>query len=127
MKTSHIIGSVIDTLIKILMIVVAVMFTYKYSMLAYDFGYRIFAEGAVSTQSSARVFSISVSEDATVMEIGELLQEKGLIKDANLFYVQEYLSGHHGEIKPGIYELNSAMTSIEMIELMCMENADQEE
>lgn len=127
MKISHVIGSVLDTLIKILMIVVAVMFTYKYSMLAYDFGYRVFAEGAVSTQASARVFSISVSEEATVMEIGELLEEKGLIKDARLFYVQEYLSGHHGEIKPGIYELSSAMTSIEMIELMCMEGTEQEE
>lgn len=126
MKTGQIIGSVLDTVIKIVIIVVVVMFAYKYAVEAYDFGYRVFAEEAVSTESNAKIISISINEDATAMDIGEVLQEKGLIEDARLFYVQELLSGHHDELIPGIYELSSNMTSKEMIEIITTEAVTEE-
>lgn len=127
MKAGQIIGSILDTAIKVIALVVVVMFTYKYAMQAYEFGYRIFAEEPVSSAEMAKVISISISEDATAMNVAEVLEEKGLIRDANLFYVQEYLSGHHGEMKPGIYELSSDMTSEQMIEIITAEPAEVEE
>lgn len=127
MKAAQIIGSVLDTAIKIIVLVVVVMFAYKYAMQAYDFGYRIFAEEPVTVAGTAKVISISISEDATAMNIGEVLEEKGLIRDARLFYVQELLSGHHGEMRPGIYELSSDMTSEQMIDILTAEPAETEE
>lgn len=126
MKASHAIGAVVDTVIKIVVIIVVVMFTYKYATQAYDFGYRIFAEQPVTTAENATIISISITEDATAMDIGKVLEEKGLINDARLFYVQEMLSGHHDEMRPGIYELNSAMTSKEMIEVLTAEPSEEE-
>lgn len=121
MNARQLVGTVFDTVAKIIVIIAVVMFTYKYALEAYDFGYRIFAEKPVSTEETARVISISISEDATSMDIGKVLEEKGLIRDARLFYVQEILSGYHDELKPGIYELSSDMTSKEMMAVMASE------
>lgn len=126
MKAGQIIGSVVDTVIKLVIIIVVVMFTYRYAVEAYDFGYSVFAQEAISTAEDARVISISITEDATAMDIGKVLAEKGLIKDARLFYVQELLSGHHDELVPGIYELSSDMTSKEMIEVITTQVAPEE-
>ena len=52
------------------------------------------------------------------MEIGQILEEKGLIRDAKIFYIQETLSEYHGYLAPGIYELNTSMTIEEMINTM---------
>ena len=127
MKISHIIGGVLDTVIKIVMVVVIVTYAYKYALQAYDFGYRVFAEEAVSEPGAAKVISIYIPENATAMEIGKALEENGLIKDARLFLVQELLSGHHNELREGKYELSSDMTPEEMIKVLTAEPADGEE
>lgn len=127
MKISHIIGGVLDTVIKIVLVVVIVTYAYKYAMEAYNFGYRVFAEGAVSEPESAKVISIYIPEGATAMEIGEVLEENGLIKDARLFLVQELLSGHHDELREGKYELSSDMTPEEMIKVLTADPGDEEE
>ena len=127
MKVSHIIGSVLDTVVKIIIIVVIVTYTYKYALEAYEFGYRVFAEQPVSSPEAAKTISIYIPDDATVMEVGEVLEEKGLIKDARLFFVQEFLSGHHGEIGEGTYELSSAMTPEEMIKILTAKPAEEED
>lgn len=127
MNVKNLIGTVLDTAIKIFLIVVIVSYTYKYAMQAYEFGYRIFAEAPMSSEETARVISISVAEDATVMEIGTVLEEKGMIRDAKLFFIQELLSKYHDEIKPGIYELSSDMTAKEMLAVMSAETEEGEE
>ena len=127
MKVGQIIGSILDTMFKILLVVVAVVFTYKYALAAYEFGYRVFAESPVSAVGREKVISISITKDATPLEIGQVLEDKGLIRDAELFYIQEFFSGHHGEMKEGIYELNSAMTPDEMIDIMCTGNEETED
>ena len=127
MSIKGLIGTVLDTAVKIFLIIVVVTYTYKYAILAYDFGYRIFAEKAVSTEETAKAISISVSEEASVMEIGTVLEEKGIIRDARLFYVQELLSSYHGKIKSGIYELSSDMTPREMLAVMSAEISETED
>lgn len=127
MNVKNLIGTVLDTAIKIIVIVVVVTYTYRYAMQAYEFGYRVFAEKPVSTEGGAKAISISVAEDATVGEIGTVLEEKGMIRDARLFYIQELLSSYHGKINPGIYELRSDMTVREMLAVMSAETAETEE
>lgn len=127
MSIKGMVGTALDTAFKIFVIIVVVIYTYKYAMQAYEFGYRIFAEPAVSTEETAKTISISVTDGASVMEIGTVLEEKGMIHDARLFYVQELLSSYHGEIKPGIYELSSDMTAEEMLAVMSAETAETED
>ncbi|WP_342757209.1 endolytic transglycosylase MltG [Kineothrix sedimenti] len=124
MNTKQLIGTVFDTVLKIVIIIVVVMFTYKYATDAYNFGYRIFTEAPVAEEGNAKVISIAITEEASTMDIGEVLEEKGLINDAKVFYVQELISEYHGELKPGIYELSSDMTVKEMMEIMSAEDEE---
>ena len=127
MNAKQLVGTILDTVIKVVIIAVIVTYTYRYAMQAYEFGYRISAEEPVSSAETARLISISVTEEATVMDIGEVLEEKGMIRDARLFYIQELLSVYHGKLKPGVYELSSDMTAKEMLAVMSAEPAEGEE
>lgn len=117
MNVKYLIGAVIEAVIKVIVIAAIVMFVFRASTAAYDFGYRVFADEPVSV-TGGRTITIGIAEDADIKDIAEMLQEKGLIADANLFVVQEMLSAYHGDIIPGIYDLSSSMTAVEMLEIM---------
>ena len=50
--------------------------------------------------------------------LGVILEEKGLVRDSRLFYLQLKLSAYSGKIIPGVYTLNTSMTPKDMIVLM---------
>ena len=125
MDIKQLIGSAIETVIKIAAVVFLVSFVYDVAVKAYDYGYRVFAEEPV-TVGEGRTISISVGAADSVRDIGKNLEEKGLIRDANLFFVQELLSEYHGKIIPGIYDLNTSMTNDEMLEIMSTEPTEEE-
>ena len=117
MKVGHLIATVVETIIKVVVLAVAVMFIVRGATKAYDFGYRVFADKPVSV-SGGRTITVGVSENMSVKDIAAMLEEKWLIEDADLFVVQELLSAYHGEIRPGIYDLSTDMTAAQMMEIM---------
>lgn len=117
MGGKQIVGAVVGTVTKVVVAALVLMFIYRYSIVAYDYGYRIFGEEAVD-EEPGRDVSVEILEDDSVEAIGQMLEEKGLIRDAKLFVIQEKLSGFENGIAPGAYELNTAMTVEEMLELM---------
>lgn len=117
MKIKSIIAALIETIIKIVIFAVAIMFIYKGILLAYDFGYKVFADEPVSA-NNGRTITVGIPAGSDVDNVARMLEEKGLIKDANLFKVQELLSENHGKIQPGIYDLSTDMTANEMIAIM---------
>lgn len=120
MKAKQIIGATVEQVIKIVVFAAIIMFILNTSVKAYDYGYRVFAEEPVSV-GEGRTISVIVDKADSVKDIGQMLQEKGLIRDASLFTVQELLSEQHGKIRPGIYDLNTSMTSQEMLAIMAAE------
>ena len=70
---------------------------------------------------------MSIGGTDSAKEVGEMLQEKGLIRDANLFRIQELLSENHGKIQPGIYDLSTTMTAQEMLAVIAVEPESEEE
>lgn len=117
MKTNELIGAVLGTIGKVALMILAVYVIYRGAATCYDYGYRIFTEPAVSA-GEGRTVTVTVTEDMSAREIGELFESKGLVKDANLFVLQFYLSEYRGDFKPGEYELSTAMTVEEMMEVM---------
>ena len=108
MDIKGLVVTIVETIIKVAVLAVVIV---------YDFGYRVFADEPVSA-SGGRTITVSVAQDASVKEIADMLEEKGLIEDANLFVVQELLSVHHGKIASGIYDLSTEMTAEQMLEVM---------
>ncbi len=117
MKIKQLTFSLIGTIFRIVVVIVLVLFIYKAGLKAYDFGYRIFAEEPMSVEPGRDV-DVTITQGKSVMDVGKMLQEKGLIKDAQLFYVQEKLSSHKGKIQPGTYTLNTSMSAEDMMKIM---------
>lgn len=106
----------------ILLVVVLVFATVKLSTKAYDFGYRVFTEAPMDEKPGVNV-EVTVETGMSASDIGELLESKGLVRDADLFLVQYKLSAYSGELKAGTYMLNTSQTAKEMMITM----ADQVE
>ena len=70
------------------------------------------------SSSGGRTITVGIAEDASLKDIAQMLEEKGLIEDSKLFIVQEMLSAHHGKILPGIYDLSTDMKAEQMLEIM---------
>ena len=120
MSSKEVVISVFSTVFKIVLAIIIVMLVYKWSLLAYDYGQRVFNEPPMSAGSGRNV-TITVEEGDTAKEIGEKLEKNGLIRDAMLFRIQEMLSTYKDKLKPGTYELNTSMTTDAMMEIMSME------
>lgn len=80
----------------------------------YDFGYRFFTESSVDPAPGKDVL-VLVEPDTSGKALAKKLQEKGLVRDAKLFYFQLKLSAYSKSIEPGTYTLNTSMTPKELM------------
>lgn len=126
MNVKQLLGAISAMIIKIALAAVIIAVVFKLAVYAYDFGYQIFADVPVS-EGEGRIVSVVVSEGQSSKELAKLLEQKGLIKDANVFYIQEQLSDYKDMLKPGVYELSTAMNSEQMLAILCDVQAEQEE
>ena len=126
MSVKGIIGSTAELIVKLVFLVFAATYIMRAATAAYDYGFRIFTEEPVSL-GEGRTISVSVKEPVSAREVGEMLEERGLIRDANLFVIQELLSENHGKMQPGIYDLSTAMTAEEMMDVMAADDSEEGE
>lgn len=117
MKTKHIVRAVLNAVIKVFMAIVVVMILYKGATTAYNYGFSIFAEPALA-HGEGRTVEVAITEGMTPEQMGEMLVSKGLIRDAKLFKIQFMVSEFKDYVVPGVYELSTAMTAEEMLEVM---------
>lgn len=117
MKAANLAGAVLGAILKVVFVVIVVYMVYTGVSKCYDYGYRIFTEPAVSSGEGRKV-TVTLTSDMSATEIGTVMQEKGLVRDAKLFALQYLLSEYKKEWKPGTYELSTAMTAEEMMEVM---------
>ena len=126
MKARYLITAAVETIIKVVVLAAVVVFIVRGASKEYDFGYRVFADEPISV-SGGRTITVGISENMSVKDIALMLEEKGLIEDADLFVVQELLSAYHGELRPGIYDLGTDMTATQMMEIMSASGQETEE
>lgn len=128
MSLKYIVGTTAQIIIKVALFAFIIMYIIKAATAAYDYGYRVFTEPAMSF-GDGRIISVYVEEDTSASAVGKMLQEKGLIRDGRLFMIQELLSEQHGKIQPGIYDLNTNMTVQQILEVIApdSEETDGEE
>ena len=101
----------------IMLILLIVYGTMKVSFTAFDFGYRVFTESAIDKEPGEEI-EVTIKKSMDDLAIGQLLVEKGLVRDPYLFWLQYKLSAYAGEIVPGTYTLSTAMEPREMMIIM---------
>ena len=126
MNTKQVITAVLGVLLKVLVAIVVIVVVYKGAITAYDYGYRIFQEPPM-TESPGVDIQVDITMGKSALQIGEVLKENGLIRDAYLFYIQNRLSHYKDELKAGSYVLNTSMTMEEMMEIMSADPAGEQE
>ncbi len=117
MSGKNVTVSIAGSIIRFAVLAVIIAFAFRFATTAYDFGYRVFAEPAMSGEPGTDI-SVAITDDMNTMDIGKMLEKQGLISDAKLFYIQEKVSEYKDMIQPGVYVLNTSMTAEEMLAVM---------
>lgn len=115
---------VLSISISVLLGVLVVCGLYRLGIQCYDFGYRVYTEPAVSESDHTDVL-VQITEDMDEKDLAELLEEKHLVRDSRLFFLQEKLYGY--KPVPGVYTLNPSMTAAELMAGMTPEEPAEEE
>lgn len=124
MTARKIVLKILGLCCSVLILMLVIYAIYHGGKFAYDFGYRVFTEPPIDTVEEATDKIVQIKSEMGALEIGETLEKKGLIRDAELFVVQLKLSSYAKDIKEGTYTLSTSMTAREMMAAM---SADVEE
>ncbi|MDE7354210.1 MAG: endolytic transglycosylase MltG [Acetatifactor sp.] len=124
MKAWNIVAAVVGAIIRAAVAIAVVYLVYRGAVICYDYGYRIFTEPAISS-GEGRAVTVAITEEMSPSDIGNLLENKGLIRDKNLFVLQYYLSEYRKDVKPGIFELSTSMTAEDMLKVMAEATEDE--
>lgn len=92
---------------------------------AYSFGYSIFKQEAM-VEAPGQAVTVVIPEGSSALDIGEILEKKGLVESPIMFVLQEYLSTYHGDLKAGTYLLNTSMIPDEIMEILSGENTESQ-
>lgn len=118
MNIKQLLGAITAMIVKVAIAAVVIIVVFKLAVGAYDFGFQVFADIPVD-EGDGRTVSVTIADGMEAKDVGELLETKGLIENASVFYVQEMLSEYKDSICAGTYELNTAMSAEEMLEVIC--------
>lgn len=108
----------------IVLIILVIMFCISWAPRAYNIGYSIFHQESVDPSGEGTEVEVTVTPGMSVNQIGQMLQEKGLLKDGAVFQYQERFSSWHGKIVPGTYTLSTDMTPDDMLKIMAADYDD---
>lgn len=125
MSTNKVVFRFVSISFSVLVLLVVFIGVYKASTFCYEFGYRIFTEAPVESEPGNDVV-VQVNTGDSALDIGKKLEEKGLIRDSELYVAQYYLSAYVDKLLPGTYTLNTSMTAKEMMVVMSTPVEDTE-
>lgn len=117
MKKQDAVYSVLGRITKLLIAVMVIMLVYVVALKSYDFGYRIFAELPVSMAPGTDI-TVEIEEGMGSSSIADMLEEKGIIRDALIFKIQNQFSHYKGSFKAGTYTLNTSMQNEEIMAIL---------
>lgn len=117
-------------IVRAAILAIAILVIFRIGQEAYDFGFRIYTEEAMSP-APGRDVAVTIVQGDSTMDVGRMFEEKGLIRDAKLFYAQKKCSVYDADIKPGFYTLNTSMTADDMFAIIAgrkdSEETDEED
>lgn len=107
-------GFVFGLFVNILIVFLIVkLFTY-----AFNFAYGVFGNVAYHPGSQQYII-VDIPADASIMEIGEALQDAEIIEDKYVFYAKVKVKGYGTKITSGQYHLSASMTYDEILQIIC--------
>lgn len=121
----QILAAFTGTIVRLAILAVCVLVVYKAGKFSYDFGFRIFTEEPMSP-IPGRDVAVTIVQGDSLMDTCNMLEEKGLVRDAKLAWIQKKVSVYDNDIQPGFYTLNTSMTADEMYAVIAGSSGDEE-
>ena len=90
MNTKKAALTVLSIALKIVIFAVIVMGVYRLGTMAYAYGHAIFSEEAVDPKPG-RTIEVTIESGTSTKEMAQLLEQKGLVEDGKLFFLQTAL------------------------------------
>lgn len=94
---------------------------------AYAFGNAVFMDEAMSSKEDAREVTITIEQGDSALDIGKMLERRGLIKDAYVFFAQSYCYEAGRKMTPGSYDLTTGMNAKEMMNAIVSQSSSASE
>lgn len=100
------------------MVIVAVLVAVFYVVCskAFEYGAAIFSEEAMDSKGAGHEVVVTIPQDTSAAELGEILQNNGLIEDAGIFRIQAIL--YDLVITPGTYEFSTENNVEDIIDII---------
>lgn len=113
-------------LLRCSIIILVIVGIYKLGEYAYTCGYSIVANTAAEPEPG-RDMRVDLASDMTAKEIAQLLERKGLVRDADIFRIQLKINKYEDRLEPGEYILNTSMPPKELMQVLSGETEDGDE
>ena len=123
-EINRITTAIITISIKLMVLALLVLLLYEAVVRGFAFGHEIFYAEAAEA-APGRNITFVVKDKETVEKVAGELKKKGLIKNEFAFQFQSRFYDY-GNIYPGTYELNTSMTSKEILQELNTEPEDRE-
>lgn len=124
MKSGNFAVNILKKVIVAFFLLVVLALLIKGSTKAYSFGYAVFMDEAMDTEENAREVTVTISDGDSVLDIGKMLERRGLINSAYVFVVQSYCYEDGRNLKPGNYDLTTDMNAKEMMNAIVSQNLE---
>ncbi|MBO6015538.1 MAG: endolytic transglycosylase MltG [Lachnospiraceae bacterium] len=126
MRITQIISAIFGMLFRLFITVVMIMLVYRLAVFSYSFGYEVFAD--IPAELSPGIDkTVTIAEGASRWDMAKVLEDKGIVHSAQVFYVQILLSDHKNDWKPGVYEMNTSMHASDIILQLAGLSEEEEE
>lgn len=121
-KTS---SAILGTSIKIVVYMLIAVAIYVILSSAFSFGELIFSENGMAAKGNGTQIQVTIPQNASSKEVGDILEKNGLIENSYAFVIQVIL--YEAEIVPGKYVLNTDENPKEIIEILSGVTEEKEE
>ncbi len=105
------------------LIVYLVIQIFSYS---FNFTYSVFGDVCKSPGSTEYVV-VEIPADSSILEIGQALEDGGIIDDKYVFFAKVKVKGYGDKIRSGKFGLSASMNYDEILEVICDLDTDEEE
>lgn len=109
---------VLRVALRLVVVIVILIVAFHGARGSYTFGKAIFMDEPITKTANARETTVTIPEGASSYKIGRILEEKKLIRDAKVFWVQSMCYEEGKTMKGGNYTLDTSMNAREMITII---------
>ena len=117
MTTQKAVMRVASICFKVIIFIVIVLGIVSLGQTTYRYTHAVFSDAALE-EEPGKLVRVKIPEDVNGKQLAKVLEENGLIEDANVFVIQMKMADFGETVKAGTYELSTSMPPSEMFKIL---------